>query len=67
MWVWVCAPPVAWQVKNPLSNSEDAGDSGSIPGLGRYPGIENGSSILAWWTEEPGGLQSVEPKSVGHS
>ena len=56
MCVCVCAPPVAWQVKNPLSNSEDAGDSGSIPGLGRYPGIENGSSILAWWTEEPGGL-----------
>ena len=70
MCVCVCAPPVARQVKNPLSNSEDAGHSGSIPGSGRYPGIENGSSILAWempWTEEPGGLQSMEPQSVGHN
>ena len=28
------------------------------------------SSILAWsipWTEEPGGLQSVESQSVGHN
>ena len=42
-------------------------DVGSIPGLGRSPGEGNGnplhSSILAWeipWTEEPGGLQSME-------
>ena len=39
----------------------NAGDPGSIPGLGRSPGEGNGthSSILAWeipWTEEPGGL-----------
>ena len=25
----------------------NAGDLGSIPGLGRSPGVENGSSILA--------------------
>ena len=42
----------------------DAGDTGSIPGLGRSPGEENGNPFqnLAWeipWTEEPGGLQSV--------
>ena len=49
-------------VRNPLAN---AGDAGSIPGLGRSPGEGNGnllSSILAWeipWTEEPGGLQSM--------
>ena len=41
------------------------GDPGSIPGSGRSPGKGNGnpSSILAWgipWTEEPGGLQSME-------
>ena len=33
-----------------------AGDPGLISGLGRSPGKENGSSILAWeipWTEEP--------------
>ena len=39
----------------------NAGDSGSIPELGRSPGEGNGShsSILAWkilWTEEAGGL-----------
>ena len=39
----------------------NAGDLGSIPGLGRSPGEGNAthSSILAWripWTEEPGGL-----------
>ena len=41
----------------------DAGDPGSIPGLGRSPGEgSTHSSILAWkilWTEEPGGLHSM--------
>ena len=41
----------------------NAGDLGSIPGLGRSPGGGHGnhSSVLAWripWTE-PGGLQPV--------
>ena len=45
----------------------NAGDPGSIPGMGRSPGARNGihSNILAWgipWTEEPGGLQSMESK-----
>ena len=49
-----------------LKNAPDnAGDPGSIPGLGRPPGGGNAthSSIPAWripWTEEPGGLQSME-------
>ena len=29
-------------VKNPQANAEDAGDLGSIPGLGRSPGVGNG-------------------------
>ena len=42
----------------------NAGDLGSIPGSGRFPGERNAthSSILAWETpstEEPGGLQSM--------
>ena len=46
----------------------NAGDSGSIPGSGRFPGVgmATHSSILAWrspWTEEPGGLQSTESQS----
>ena len=47
----------------------DAGgrrDTSSIPGLRRSPGVRNGS-ILAWtspWTEEPGGLQSMDSQRV---
>ena len=42
----------------------NAGDPGSIPGSGRFPGEGNGnhSSILVWrisWTEEPGRLKSI--------
>ena len=50
----------------------NAGDLGSIPGLGRSPGEEGmatHSSILAWrlpQTEEPGGLQSMGLQRVGH-
>ena len=48
-------------IKNPPSNAEDTGDSGSIPGLGRFPGEGSAthSSILAWrilWTEKSGRL-----------
>ena len=54
--------PGGSMVKNPPAN---AGDMESIPGSGRSFGGGNGnlSSILAWeipWTEEPGGLQSME-------
>ena len=50
----------------------NAGDPGSIPGLGRSLGEGNGypSSILAWrvpWTEEPGGLQSTGSQRVGQN
>ena len=49
-------------VKSPPAN---AGDVGSSPGLGRFPGEGNGnplSSILTWeipWIDEPGRLQSM--------
>ena len=47
----------------------NAGDVGLIPGSGRSPGVGNGYArhILAWsipWTEEPGGLQSMELQRV---
>ena len=37
-------------VKHPPANVEDAREVGSVPGLGRSPGVRNGthSSILAW-------------------
>ena len=46
-------------VKNPLAN---AGDVGSIPGLGNplEKAMATYSNILAWripWTEQPGGVQ----------
>ena len=49
----------------------NVGDPGSTRGLGRSPAKEMAthSSILAWkipWTEEPGGLQSVELQRVRH-
>ena len=58
---------MALRVKNPPAN---AGDLGSIPGLGRFPGGEMAthSSILAWripWTEEPGGLQPKGSQRIG--
>ena len=48
----------------------NAGDLGSIPGLGRplEKEMATHSSILAWripWTEEPGGLQSTGLQRVG--
>ena len=46
-------------VKNLPANAGDVRDMGSIPGLGRSPGIP---CILSWKiprTEEPGGLQSM--------
>ena len=54
-------------VKNPPAN---IGDSGLIPGLGRFLKKEMAtqSSILTWeipWTEEPGGLQSMGLQRVG--
>ena len=50
---------MALGVMNPSVN---AGDTGSIPGSGRFPGqkMATHSSILSWrilWTEEPGRLQ----------
>lgn len=32
-------------VKNPLTNTRDAGDTGSIHGSGRSPVIENGNPL----------------------
>ena len=57
-------------VKNPPANTGDLRDAGSIPGLGRSPGegMATHSNILAWgipWTEDPGGLRSMELQRVG--
>ena len=56
-------------VKNLTAN---AGDVGSIPGLGRSPGEGNGnplqySCLGNLMEEEPGGLQSMGSQRVGHN
>ena len=59
-------------VKNPPANAGDARDSGSIPGLGRPPGVGNGNPLQyfclenpmdrgAWWA-----IQSLGSQRVGH-
>ena len=49
----------------------NAGDLGSMPGLGRAPREGNAihSSTIAWkipWTEQPGRLQSMGSQRVGY-
>ena len=59
---------IAQLVKNLPDN---AGDLGSMPGLGRSPREGNGNPLQYScreipWTEEPGGLQSLMSQRVGH-
>ena len=59
-------------VKNPPANVGDARYAGSIPGVRKIPWSRKwqpAPSILAWkisWTEDPGGLQSMDLQRVGH-
>ena len=58
-------------IKNPPASAGDAGDTGSIPGLGRSPGGVNDNLLqyFAWrrpWTEEPGRPQSMGLQGVRH-
>ena len=49
----------------------NAGDLGSIPGLGRSTGGGHGNSMATHreppWTEKPGGLQSMGLQRVRHN
>ena len=58
-------------VKNLLANAGVIRDAGSIPGSegSRGGGYAFRSSFLTWkvsWTEDPGGLRSIESQGVGH-
>ena len=65
-------------IKNLPAKVGDKRDTGSIPGLGRSPGEENGNPLQhsclenpmdegAWWaTQKPGRLQSTGLQRVGH-
>ena len=59
------ASQVALVVKNPLANSGDIRDMGSIPELGRSPGGEHNVCRFPW-TEKPGRLQSIGLQRAGH-
>ena len=60
-------------MKNLPAKAGDTGDTSSVPGLGRSPKRRKWQPIpviLAQkipWTEEPGGLQSMGCKTVGHN
>ena len=62
-------------VKNPPDNTEDARDTGSIPGSGRSPGGGNGNPLQYFCLENPvdrGAWWALEPKvtwgpSGGHT
>ena len=54
------------------ASAYNAGDPGSIPGLGRSAGEGNGYnySVLAWrilWTEEPEGIESMGSRRLRHN
>ena len=60
---------MALVVKNPPANAGDAGDMGSIPGLGKFPGgghgnplqcscLENSMDRGAWWATVRGHKES---------
>ena len=49
-------------VKNPLANAGNPRDAGSIPGLGRSPGVGNGNPLQYSCLEN-----SIDRKLVGYS
>ena len=67
---WCCLSTTGFPSDSDVKESAyHAGDVGSIPRSGRFPGGRNGThfSILAWkipWTEEPGGLQTMGCKKL---
>ena len=55
---------------NPFANAGHTRDAGSIPSLGRSPGVRNGnplqnSCVENSWTEEPGGLHPIGLQRIG--
>ena len=61
--------PSSAMVNTLPTNAGDLRDVGLIPGLGRSPGggYDNPLQYSSWripWTEEPGGMQSMELQGV---
>ena len=62
----LCVHFISWSTSGSggQESASNAGDLGSIPGLGRIPREGNGNPPVflpgeSPWTEEPGGLQSM--------
>ena len=58
-------------IKSLPADAEDAGDLGSVPRWRISLGGKNGNPFQysCWeipWTEEPGGLQSMQSQRIGH-
>ena len=58
-------------VEKPMASGGEAGDVGSIPGLGRSPGGGNCnplqySCLKILWTEEAGRPRAMVSQRVGH-
>ena len=62
---------MATVVKNPPANAGDTRDEGSIPGLGRSPGVGNGNTLQysclenpmdrgAWWATVHGVTKEMD-------
>ena len=58
--------PSGSEVKNSTAGAADTRNMGSIAGLGSSPGEGHGNPLQFPWTEEPGGLQSIELQRVRH-
>ena len=57
--------------KQTACDAEDAGDLGSVPGSGRFPGGRHGNPLQYFYLEYPmeegpGGLQSTGLQTVEH-
>ena len=70
MWIWYL---VIWifRLKNLPVSAGDIRDMGLVPRPGRVPGGGNATLLQysCWeipWTDEPDGLQLMEPQRVGH-
>ena len=53
------ASPVALVVKNLSADAGDIRDTGSMPGLGRFPGGGHGNPLQYSWLENPHGQRSL--------
>ena len=53
IYIYMMGFPGGSVLKNSPANAGDTGDTGSIPGLGRSPGIGNGNPLLYSCLENP--------------